>query len=197
MLPTALQILSTRRTLLHRVAALAALNFVGTAHAQSQPKTGPGGFTEIRWEDLVPKGWDPMKALKDKGLNPANLMDGDPKAMDMMRQLRESWDNAPTEAALDGRQVKLPGYVVPLDETKAGLKEFLLVPYFGACIHTPPPPSNQIVMVSSAKPAAGIHSMDTVWVSGTLRSTRSDSPMGASGYRLEGALIEPYKAPPR
>ena len=68
------------------------------------------------------------------------------------------------------------------------------LPYFGACIHTPPPPANQIVWVVPAKPAAGFHSMDTVWVSGTLRGNRSDSPMGASGYRLDAVLVEAYKA---
>ncbi|HOB95556.1 MAG TPA: DUF3299 domain-containing protein, partial [Aquabacterium sp.] len=70
-----------------------------------------------------------------------------------------------------------------------------LVPYFGACIHTPPPPANQIVLVVPAKPAGGFRSMDTVWVSGVLRTVRNNSPMGSSGYRLEAALVERYKAP--
>ena len=198
MLPTALQPLSTRRTLLHRVAALAALNWVGTARAQSQSKTGHGGFTEIRWDDLVPKGWDPMKGLRDKGIsNPGLLMDGDPKTQALMNQMREAWDNAPTEPALDNTRIKLPGYLVPLEETAAGHTEFLLVPYFGACIHSPPPPANQIVLVLPAKPALGYRSMDTVWVSGVLKAARANSPMGSTGYRLEAALVEPYKATPR
>jgi len=168
------------------------------AFAQPVPKAGPGGYTEIRWDDLVPKGWDPMKGLKDKGIaNPNALIDGDPKAQEALRQMREAWDNAPTEPALDNSRVKIPGYLVPLEEDKVGVTEFLLVPYFGACVHTPPPPANQIVLVLPAKPAAGFHSMDTVWVSGTLKARRSDSPMGASGYRLEGALVERYKATPK
>jgi hypothetical protein len=111
--------------------------------------------------------------------------------------MREAWDNAPSNPALDGKAVRIPGYVVPLEETKDGLKEFLLVPYFGACIHTPPPPANQIVLVVPAKPAGGLRSMDTVWVSGVLKTTRTNSPMGASGYRLESALVERYKPPTR
>ncbi len=190
--PPAPAIAARRRLLLRGLAAVAA--WPVALRAQPLPKpAAAGAYAELRWEALVPKGWDPMQGLKEQGLNPANLMDGDPKAMAMMQTLRESWDKAPTEAALDGNRIKLPGYIVPLDEVKAGLKEFLLVPYFGACIHTPPPPSNQIVLVVPAKPAAGFHSMDTVWVSGTLRVNRSDSPMGASGYRLDAVLVEAYK----
>ena len=184
-----------RRLLLATGAALIA----GPLAAQPLPKPSTSGaYTELRWDDLVPKGWDPMKGLKDKGIgNLAALNDGDPKAVALMRELREAWDNAPAETQLDGTRIKLPGYLVPLEESAGGHTEFLLVPYFGACIHTPPPPANQIVLVVPAKPAAGYRSMDTVWVSGTLKATRSNSPMGASGYRLEGALVERYKAPAR
>ena len=186
----------TRRRLL---LAIGAALIAGPVAAQPLPRpSASGAYTELRWDDLVPQGWDPMKGLKDKGIgNMAALNDGDPKAVALMSELREAWDNAPAETQLDGTRIKLPGYLVPLEENAAGHTEFLLVPYFGACIHTPPPPANQIVLVVPAKPAAGYRSMDTVWVSGTLKATRSNSPMGASGYRLEGALVERYKAPAR
>jgi len=189
-------LLSSRRQWLLAAAALLA---PALAAAQPLPKPGPGGYTELRWDDLVPKGWDPMKGLKDKGLigKLGALDDADPKTAELLRQMREAWDNAPTEPTLDGAKVKLPGYLVPLEEGPAGHTEFLLVPYFGACIHTPPPPANQIVLVQPVKPAAGFRSMDTVWVSGTLKATRSNSPMGSSGYRLEAAGVERYKATPR
>ncbi len=181
----------------------AALGLVATAGliaptaAQNPPtaKPSPGPHTEIKWDELVPKDWDPMKGLGGSSL--ALLNDADPRAQDMLAKLRESWDKAPTVPAMEGRAIKLPGYLVPLDESKAGLTEFLLVPYFGACVHTPPPPANQIVLVLPATPLQGFRSMDTVWVRGTLRTTRSDSPMGASAYRLEGALIDRYVAPAR
>ncbi|WP_284618423.1 DUF3299 domain-containing protein [Aquabacterium humicola] len=163
--------------------------------AFAQPASKPGGYTELRWDDLVPKGWDPMAGVKDKNLGALN--DGDPRAMDMMTKLREAWDNAPAEPKLDGAAIKLPGYLVPLDESKAGITEFLLVPYFGACIHSPPPPANQIVLVQPAKPLQGFQTMDTVWVSGRLRAARQGSPMGTSAYRLEAALVDRYQAPAR
>ncbi len=188
-----------RRLWLQRATALLAAGALPLA-AQPLPKptTNSAGYTEIRWDDLVPKGWDPTRLLKEKGLgDTAMLLDGDPKTQALMQQMREVWDNAPTEPELNNTRVKLPGYLVPLEEVAAGHTEFLLVPYFGACIHTPPPPANQIVLVLPAKPAGGLRSMDTVWVSGVLKTTRTNSPMGSSGYRLEAALVERYKPPAR
>jgi hypothetical protein len=115
----------------------------------------------------------------------------------MMRRLREVWDNAPTNPKMDGVRVRLPGYVVPLEEVKGELKEFLLVPYFGACIHSPPPPANQIVHVVSAQPLKGWRTMDAVWVNGTLKAARSDSAMGASAYVIQNPVVERYVPKPR
>ncbi len=141
---------------------------------------------DMTWEDLVPKGWDPLASFKD--LIPANsgaLSDSDPRAQKLQERLREVWDNAPVVPTLAGRRGRLPGYIVPLEETKDGLSEFLLVPYFGACIHSPPPPANQIVHVRSAKPIKGFRTMDAVWVRGTLAIQRSDTQMGVSGYAMD------------
>ena len=47
------------------------------ASAPAKPKV-VDGYTELRWDDLVPKGWDPGKAMRDKGVaNIAMLNDGD------------------------------------------------------------------------------------------------------------------------
>jgi hypothetical protein len=160
-------------------------------------KAAPGkaGFRELNWDDLLPKDWDPYKDLKDLKL--AGLSDGDPRAAAMLKRMREVWDNAPVNNQLADQAVRLPGYLVPLEESKAGLNEFLLVPYFGACIHTPPPPSNQIVHVLPRQTLKGFHSMDTVWVNGTMKTVRSDTAMGASSYRLEAVSVEPYVEKPK
>jgi len=188
-----------RRLWLQAAASLvAATTLPAGAQVRPKPTVDSAGYTEIRWDDLVPKGWDPTQLLKDKGGgNLAALQDGDPKAAALLQQLREVWDNAPTEPELNNSRIKLPGYLVPLDESAAGITEFLLVPYFGACIHTPPPPANQIVLVRPARPLTGYRTMDTVWASGRLRTSRSQSQMGTSGYTLEAALIDRYVAAPR
>jgi hypothetical protein len=170
--------------------ALAADPSAGGAKSDTAAKSEA---REIRWDDLVPKDWDPIGKLREKSVG--ILSDADPRAQELMRELREAWDNAPTVPEFEGARVKLPGFIVPLEETKAGLKEFLLVPYFGACIHTPPPPANQIVHVVAGRPVPGFRSMDAVWVSGTLRAARQATMMGTSGYRMDVTKVDKYVAP--
>ena len=172
----------------------------GNAAAPAKAATNPGKatpkalFREINWDELVPKDWDPFKEMKD--LNLAGLSDSDPRATAALKRMREFWDNAPVNPKLEDQAVRIPGYVVPLDDATTGLKEFLLVPYFGACIHTPPPPANQIVHVVP-RSAAKFRSMDTGWVSGTLKAAKSDTAMGASGYRLDAVIVEAYVDKPK
>lgn len=181
-----------RRTALERMLGCVAAGLAADAVA-ADDKAKAKAFREITWLMLVPKGWNPHERLSlRKG---ETLDDSDPRAQQYMRELREVLDTAPTVSALDGATVKMPGYVVPLEQTKEGLKEFLLVPYFGACIHTPPPPANQIVHVRSASPMAGFGTMAAVWVSGTMRTLRRDSGVGVSGYQLELAEMVPYRGP--
>ena len=155
----------------------------------------PGTPRTIAWDALVPAGWDPFKDFKD--LNFQTLDDGDPRATAMLKKMRDVWDNAPVNSALVGQLVRIPGFVVPLEDSKDGLKEFLLVPYFGACVHSPPPPANQIVHVLPRSPAKGLRSMDAVWISGTLTTGRTDSYMGAASYRIEAISVAPYTDVPR
>ncbi len=149
----------------------------------------------IAWDALVPAGWDPFKEFKD--LNFQMMDDGDPRAAAMLKKMRDVWDNAPVNTALVGQTVRIPGYVVPLEDSKDGLKEFLLVPYFGACVHSPPPPANQIVHVLPKTPAKGFRSMDAVWITGTLTTGRADTYMGAASYRIEALSVAPYSEAPR
>lgn len=152
----------------------------------------------IQWAELIPKGWDPYKdsRMKFKDQNLSMLQDSDPKVMDMMNQMREVWDTAPVNDSMQGVVGRLPGYIVPLEESAKGLREFLLVPYYGACIHSPPPPANQIVHVFLKQPIKGYKSMDTVWVHGAIEVKRDQSYMGNSGYRIEATAVERYVAPP-
>ena len=96
---------------------------------------------------------------------------------------------------LEGKTVRIPGFVVPLDDFQEEGAEFLLVPYYGACVHTPPPPPNQIVMVEmSGKKAVKLNLFDAVWMSGKLKIASVESPYGTVGYTLEGMKVEPYSS---
>lgn len=94
---------------------------------------------------------------------------------------------------LDGKRVRVPGFVVPLDDGDEEGAEFLLVPYYGACVHTPPPPPNQMAFVQmTGKKAVKLALFDAVWMEGTLRITNYDSPYGQVGFTIEGLSMKPY-----
>lgn len=97
---------------------------------------------------------------------------------------------------LDGRVVQLPGFIVPLEDDAALISEFLLVPYFGACVHVPPPPPNQMVHVVMADgQRARMAWWLPVWIEGTLRVASHDSPYGVAGFQLVGHRVTPYEMP--
>ena len=162
-----------------------------SAEAPSPGASVSGAARTIGWEQLIPAGWDPYKDLK--ALNLDTLKDNDPKAEEALKKMRQMWDNAPINPLILGQSVRLPGYVVPLEDLATGIKEFLLVPYFGACVHSPPPPANQIVHVLLDKPAKNLRLMDVVWVSGPMSGTKTDSHMGVASYRIDAKAITPYQ----
>lgn len=93
-----------------------------------------------------------------------------------------------------GRKVKVPGFVVPLELDAAGLVlEFFLVPYFGACIHLPPPPPNQIIHVKLQTPFKLASLQTPYWLTGTLQTAEKMTRLGASAYSLAESTIEPYR----
>jgi hypothetical protein len=95
---------------------------------------------------------------------------------------------------LDGVRVRVPGFVVPLTLSSDGvIHEFLLVPYFGACIHVPPPPPNQIIYVKMRGSTGPQTMSEALWIIGTLRTQVTSSPLAAAAYRLDADSLEPYQ----
>jgi hypothetical protein len=148
---------------------------------------------ELEWDTLIPADYRPDKIMNQYG-DISELDDNDPRAQKIMDQLQELWDKAPIVTDLDGLLVKLPGFVVPLEGDGVKLTEFFLVPYYGACIHVPPPPANQIVYVKVPKQDARIrNAFDTVWVTGILSAKGFESDLGNAGYQLKAQKIVPYE----
>ncbi|MFN9085543.1 MAG: DUF3299 domain-containing protein [Acidobacteriota bacterium] len=113
----------------------------------------------------------------------------------MLRELNyRTGKVTPALKALEGKTVRIPGYMVPLEDEAEIVNEFLLVPYVGACIHTPPPPPNQIVQVkmNNAKKVK-MSFWDPIWIEVKLVIQTVKSPYGDVGFQLEGVSIEPYK----
>tara|TARA_Y100001956_G_scaffold33106_1_gene32430 strand:+ start:2290 stop:2784 length:495 start_codon:yes stop_codon:yes gene_type:complete len=93
---------------------------------------------------------------------------------------------------LDGSKVKIPGFVIPLEGDENMVTEFLLVPYFGACIHVPPPPPNQIIYVRFPKGAPVQQLWDVIYLVGTLKTETVSHELAETGYVIEGTAIEEY-----
>ncbi len=104
-------------------------------------------------------------------------------------------------SALDGKVIRMPGYMLPLEFSGTKVTEFLLVPWVGACIHTPPPEPNQIVYVKTDKAFDMQGMFDAVWVEGRIAATGSKRAVtivdGSAdidvGYSLSASLVEPYR----
>ncbi|MCB1960557.1 MAG: DUF3299 domain-containing protein [Rhodocyclaceae bacterium] len=150
-----------------------------------------GGFRTITFDDLMPADWDPNAIFRQ--LDMASLQDNDPRAMEMMDKIRQAWEQAPVVPELNGQRVRMAGFLVRLEGDEKHIREFLLVPYFGACIHVPPPPANQVVHVIPEQPVPVGPEMGAVWVNGTIRLAASKTDLGDAGYRIDAVAVEPYR----
>lgn len=184
----------------HRFLSLIFLSALISLQALSASAQPAASVKTITWDDLLPTHWANEIKLQMAAVGRLGfLVDGSEQANEAMQQLRKKWDNAPIDPTHINSAIRIAGYVVSLDANRKQISEFLLVPYFGACIHLPPPPANQIILVRLKKPTTKLASMDTVWVQGTLREARVDTGLAVTGYTLEGSISEPYTAknPPR
>jgi len=130
------------------------------------PDAGAQDAPKLTWEEMVPR-----------------KTSNDPLAVT---------SSAPV-LALDGRTVRLPGFIVPLESDEGGLiSEFLLVPYFGACIHVPPPPPNQLVYVTLEEPFNLVSLQQPYWIEGTLQVEDYSSDVADSHYTMRADRISKY-----
>jgi uncharacterized protein len=163
---------------------------------QDVPNSGAGvsQAEEIDWDRLIPVDWQPETLIEGFDLDEMEeIDDDDPRAIALMEKLTQLWADAPVVDELDGLLVRLPGFVVPLELDAKRMSEFLLVPYYGACIHVPPPPANQTIHVVAPAGLEYVGELfDTVWVTGTIRVMRSSSDLAEAGYRIDVSEIEPY-----
>jgi len=152
---------------------------------QSLPKRGPD--TEESYKEVD----EAIPELKKSGIDIAKLM---AKIKVIQTSIVEE---------LSGQQIRIAGYLLPLEISGTMVTEFLLVPYFGACIHTPPPPPNQIIHVKIA-PKEGYSikkTYEAVWVTGVISAKKEAKDLyyvdGSAeiniGYSILADQVEPYK----
>lgn len=187
-----------------------------TAGLADTIETVSGDVLELGWDDLLPDGeiariealhaefyealaarytrapqsslLDAGKQAEDAGLGDlADIPEG--SAADVMPQI----GTFNVVEALLGKTVKIPGYTVPLNFSMGNKhREFLFVPYFGACLHAPPPPPNQILYVRANPPVPITNITLPIWVEGVLTAERSETEMADTAYTLTLTKTEPY-----
>lgn len=176
------------------VAAALAFALGGPANAQAQ---APDAKLELKWADLMPPapprppksivaGRSPIDALNpthEQSVPEGRWLSGAKKMSEPV----------PVVASLNGKRVRIGGYVVPLDFDAQTVKEFLLVPFVGACIHVPPPPANQIVYVQAPKGIKINKMFDPVFVTGTMTTAPSFTGLADAGYTLEAERVDARK----
>ncbi|MEN5199791.1 DUF3299 domain-containing protein [Pseudomonas wadenswilerensis] len=146
----------------------------------------------LEWQQLIPAGVPVIQPQLAPLHDLSQLSDA--LAAEAAPAARQTAPNAPVVKALDGQQVKLPGYIVPLEVSEEGrTTEFLLVPYYGACIHVPPPPSNQIVHIFSEIGVKVEDLYQPYWIEGQMQVKATSSELADAGYQMEAEKIYAYE----
>jgi hypothetical protein len=174
---------------------------VGKAYKKNTANAQPIVYTQVEWVDLIPD--DDLLALENP---PAYLDDIEDGSIDdsLQSQLKtnlftaedryqQALNSKQIRPEFNGRNIRIPGFIVPLEfDDQQTITAFFLVPFFGACMHLPPPPPNQIIY---AEFEAGIK-LDTLydpfWVEGTLATSLIENDMATAAYSINVMLIEPY-----
>lgn len=156
---------------------------------------------------LVEEGAPPSKPVADTGpAPPPDETPGEPRKQEpsiyrpvewgVLRGLNtRSGDLSASLKKLEGGAIRLTGYMVPFADENETADEFLLVPEAGMCVHTPPPPANQMVFVQMTAGAARVTFAKPVEVSGILSIMQSDSPYGKVGFKIEAAQAKEDTTP--
>ena len=150
------------------------------------------GIKRIGWEDLMPEGEEERLAEMFQAqmamMYSGGITEG--SAGDTAIQI----GTFNTVKDLNGKKIKIPGYTVPFEYgADAQIKEFLLVPYFGACLHAPPPPPNQTIFVIAEKPIKMKDLAQAVWIEGTIYTQTQESELADAAYTIKLTAIEEYE----
>lgn len=182
-----------------------------------EPLAAKPSYTLIEWTDLLPD--DDLEAIENPPEYLADIQDGSEddqlasqlKAQALSEEASTNNNQATNERNLaedryqqaltstnirpefNGRDIRIPGFIVPLEfDDHQTITTFFFVPFFGACIHMPPPPPNQIIY-AEYEPGIRLDALyDPFWISGTVFTALVENDMATSAYSMTVTSIEPY-----
>ena len=151
------------------------------------------GYREIGWEELMPEGEEERLAqLYQQQM--AMLYSGGPVAEGSAADAMVQIGTFNTVKELNETKIRIPGYTVPFEYgANAEITEFLLVPYYGACLHAPPPPPNQTVFAMTDEPIKLRDLAQAVWIEGTMYTQTQESELADAAYTIRVEKVEIYE----
>jgi len=154
---------------------------------------GPG-VEAIAWSDLIPAGMSSEDIYERFEERLLEVEFGSDEAEALYVEMEDAFDTEAVNPDLDGQKIRLAGFVAPLTYDNEVVTEFLLVPNFGACIHVPPPPPNQTVMVSVDRDngLTTDEAWGAVWVEGTLTLDAAATELAPASYTITDATSGVY-----
>lgn len=175
----------------------------GTNADSSNTQPGDDAFKTVEWTDLMPE--EDLNALSNPPEYINEVEDG--SFEDQINDQFQNTTNTTTDdryqqalvstsvvSELDGESIRIPGFIVPLEfNDDQTITQFFLVPYFGACIHMPPPPPNQMIFVNYPRGLKLNALYDPFWISGVLKTSLQENDMATSAYAMDMQKFESYQ----
>jgi hypothetical protein len=159
-------------------------------------------FEEIEWTELMPA--EDLEALQNP---PDYIMDIEEGSAEdkVVSQGEKSIDtffdddyqrallSTTVVSEMDGKAIRIPGFIVPLEfNDDKTVSQFFLVPFFGACIHVPPPPPNQVIHVTSSNGVKLENLYTPHWVSGVVNSVFIENEIATATYAMDAVDVEVF-----
>ena len=172
--------------------------FGGTAVSQDfqlnfKPEN-PEEVLAVKWEDLMSQA--DLTAILNAppvshdGYGWDDKFSTDSPVESAFQRALQSFDVNPE---MLGKRIVLPGFMVPTAyNEERNVTEFFLVPFFGACIHVPPPPPNQIIHVTYEQGLQLDNMYDAYYILGELSSHVVRHELADSAYSLKAEHVEMY-----
>ncbi len=132
-------------------------------------------------------------SAEDQVSKPLQSAQPNPEADEQTRRYMAALSSTRFRPEFDKKAVRMPGFIVPLEFNEQNIvTTFFLVPFFGACIHQPPPPPNQIIY-AEYEPGKKLDALyDAFWIEGTLHTRLVENDMATAAYTMIVDRISPY-----
>lgn len=173
-----------------------------TASQMAQAK-GKVSYHQVEWPDLIPE--KELQALLNPPESLNDVPDGDvadqisntlaavmnPKGP--QNDYERALISTNVREEFNHRLIRIPGFIVPIEfDDEQKVTEMFLVPFFGACLHMPPPPPNQIIYATSKEGIKLETLMDAFWLEGKMSTALVKNDMATAAYSMRIDSVEPY-----